>query len=132
MNNDTTTMPAWKMAALLAAYTTYALWSSRDGNGIPLDQTGCIIAENTRKRFSADLQNFWNYCDKAIGKGWDNKEIRSERIAHYFWLCRNGEGSGFDDKNLGAFGRSLAEASERFGPCKLYIRGGLIHASCPT
>lgn len=60
----------------------------------------------------------------------DNKELIAqsgltyEEVGHDFWLTRNGHGTGFWDRGLGAVGTMLSCASEMFGSVDLYVDDG--------
>lgn len=51
------------------------------------------------------------------------------RVAHDFWLTRNGHGAGFWDGDYPEpWGERLTEAAQSFGECNLYIGDdGLIY-----
>ncbi len=68
-------------------------------------------------------------CDAFIKENETTLEdIEASQAGHDFWLTRNGHGVGFLDRNLGAVGKRLYEASKAFGEAFIEVGDdGWIH-----
>src|SRR6266851_3222861 len=96
------------MDKFLASYIETALWSSTDSDGVPLDDSkysDAELAPETLSQFKADCERFETEYRK-LTSGLDDSVLRiipqsncayGDRIAHDFWLTRNGHGAGFWD-----------------------------------
>ena len=90
------------------SYIESALWSSNDGDGVPLDSAKYADAElapETLKKFEADCEQFQAQYAKLIS-GLDDSIYRSFpefHVPHDFWLTRNHHGAG-------CLGRRLSRA----------------------
>ena len=97
--------------SMLTAYLTAALWSSLDGDGLPLDRDYDIedIAEESYKKASSDCEKF----KKMAGALLDGLEM--EEVGHDFWLTRAGHGAGFWDGDYEEdVGEKLTNISKKF------------------
>lgn len=124
--------------AFTRAYIDCALWSStdesNDSGGQPLDQNygpSDLSVETLQSmiddclRFQAEQRTtlhivYLHSKAQAIG-------YAEENAGHDFWLTRNGHGSGFWDREIGARGELLSEAARAFGECSLYVADEEIH-----
>lgn len=117
------------MDSFTLAYLECALWSSTEcddeGNmGQPLDDNydTCDIAPDTLAEMVADCEGFQE------ANADDLADIDDSQAGHYFWLTRNGHGSGFWDRGLGERGDRLTDACKPYGPFDLYVGDdGLVH-----
>ena len=100
----------------LASYLETALWSSTDGGDGNLDDNygPRDVDKGTLNTAKRDLQKFFNQAKKYI-KGLDEK-----KVAHDFWLTRNGHGAGFWDGDY-EFGDELTKIAEKFKQVELYV-----------
>lgn len=104
-------------------YVDCALWASPDAdNGEPLDArytTSDIDADALTKMAavcSAFEAEHVADLDAAEGQGRDRSHL-----GHDLFLSRNGHGTGFWDRDLGALGDRLHAAAERMGESALYV-----------
>lgn len=110
------------------SYIESALWSSIDGEGIPLDDSKYAdteLAPETLKRFEEDCEKFQAQYAKLVAP-LDGQVLRSfppdSHIPHDFWLTRNHHGAGFWDGDYPkAIGEALTNLAHSFGECDLYI-----------
>lgn len=103
-----------------------ALWSSCDDTGEPLDAafTTANIAPETIRQFIIDCTRFQVEHAALLASA----DLSLTQAGHDFWLTRNGHGSGFWDRDLGAIGEALTDAAHAFGEVDLYVGDdGLIH-----
>jgi len=105
--------------SFLNEYVIAALWSSTDGQGIPLDDSFTIsdIDKNSIKEMESD-------CTAFLSKSKDILErvgLDDSQVAHDFWFSRNGHGSGFWDHGLGEDGEELTKIAKSFGECHLEV-----------
>lgn len=100
-------------------YAICALWSSTDGDDVPLDRTYCVgdINEKTLNRMRGDVEEFIDANADALRES----KLTDEQIGHDLWLTRNGHGSGFWDRGLGELGKTLSAAAQRMGSANLYV-----------
>lgn len=112
----------------VSAYTTAALWSSVDDDGVPLehgrDQTD--IASETMFDMIEDCRLFWEQCQEQItcdgGPTGPDGSTQIEMAGHDFWLTRCGHGAGFWDGDWPEpHAQKLTDAAEAFGNVDLYI-----------
>lgn len=120
------------MDKFLASYIETALWSSTDGEGIPLDDSKYAdvkLSPKPLEQFKADCERFQAEYAKLIS-GLDDSVLRSfpqsdhdgDRIAHDFWLTRNRHGAGFWDGDYPEpIATKLTDLARSFGECDLYI-----------
>lgn len=78
------------------AYVIAALWSSTDDNGDPLNSKRDIadIDPATLATMAQEADTFARENRADI----DAAELDDGHAGHYFWLSRNGHGSGFFDE----------------------------------
>lgn len=109
----------------LMQYLTTALWSSTDFDGEPLDSEYTIydINQEDVQEAAADLKSFTEKIDGLV----TNHD--PDRVAHDFWLTRNGHGAGFWDGDY-VNGDKLTEIAKSFGEITPYIGDdGMIYMS---
>lgn len=101
------------------AYIEAALWSSTDDEGEPLDSNynESDIAPETLREMQADCKDF----QEDFGELLYSAHLTSEQEGHNFWLTRNGHGTGFWDRGLGAIGDALTAAAGEYGEYNLYV-----------
>jgi len=109
------------------SYIETALWSSMDNandqGGEPLDANygPDNIDPHTMAQMIADCTAFQERNAELLS----DSGLSDKRAGHYFWLSRNGHGSGFFDENLDA----LQDAAEAYGEFDLYVGDdGVIYA----
>lgn len=111
----------------LEGYFEAALWSSTDEDGNPLDDSHgsddmsseCLRAmqETCTDFINSNSANLAEYADRMKGSEWS----AGSRAGHDFWLTRNGHGTGFWDRGLGALGDRLTSAANVYSSVYLYI-----------
>ena len=104
---------------VLLGYVSCALWSSTDDNDVPLDdgRDFADLPEVTMAKMRADVTAFVaaNLADLQ------RSALDEDQIGHNFWLTRNGHGTGFWDRDLGAVGDRLSAACDLFPSIDLYV-----------
>lgn len=117
-----------RLDAFTRSYIETALWSSTDEStdegGDPLDDnySASDIAAETMVQMVKDCAEFQERYANLLSAS----ELDDEKAGHYFWLSRNGHGSGFFDEDL----EQLQNASELYGEFNLYVGDdGRIHGS---
>ena len=108
MNNE-------KMKSFTDAYIACALWSSTDDNDEPMDNNYCHndIEGGALMRMAGDCAIFLKNNEHLIED--------CSQAGHDFWLTRNGHGTGFWDRGLGAVGEQLTNAAQEFGEANLFV-----------
>lgn len=125
--------PVWTKERTMDEFTTgyieCALWSSvsDDEDGITDEHSISDLAPETLRKMECDCQAFTetyrDWLDKANEMGRDDSHL-----GHDFWLSRNGHGTGFWDRGLGALGDKLHEHAKVMGSIDLYVGDdGLIY-----
>ena len=118
------------MDPFFKAYLEAALWSSTDGNEVPLDRNYTIenIAINTRILMALDCIKFQAVNRAFLALAYtlyksDKCESWTveEQAGHDFWLTRNGHGVGFWDRGLGKIGDLLTDACGEMGSFDLFV-----------
>jgi hypothetical protein len=108
-----------RLDAFTRSYIETALWSSTDNandqGGEPLDKNynADDISPETMAQMIADALKF----QKRNAELLYDSNLDDERAGHYFWLSRNGHGSGFFDEGLD----KLQDAARAYGAFDLYI-----------
>lgn len=113
----------------LDAYVECAMWASTDtipGYG---DDTWVTLDNypahpGLRDALAADLHAF--LTDPAVAADLDATGLAPEVAGHDFWLTRNGHGTGFWDRGLGAAGDRLTAAAHVYGDVNLYLDTDLL------
>lgn len=110
----------------IEAYVEAALWSSVGEDGNALDAKYGI-----EDFHPASMQSIVENCSDFYNDHQDliDSNMTLAQAGHDFWLTRNYHGVGFWDRDLGAIGQDLTEASHTYGECwitegndgKLYI-----------
>lgn len=116
------------ISLFVKSYIETALWSSTDGDGIPLDDSKYADAElapETFGRFVKDCESFMVKYDELTAS-LDDSILRSfppdSHIPHDFWLTRNHHGAGFWDGDYPKpFDKILTDLAQSFGECDLYV-----------
>ncbi len=110
------------------SYIETALWSSMDNadesGGEPLDAnySASDIDPETMAQMIADAYSFQERNAELLS----DSGLSDKRAGFYFWLSRNGHGSGFFDEDLDA----LQDAAKRYGEFDLYVGDdGVIYGS---
>ena len=111
------------------AYVETALWSSTDGDDVPLDKdhSAADIDDDSLAAMIADCRKFQDDNRALIQKAIDSGAVKSgpdygpwARAGHDFWLTRNGAGAGFWDGDWPEEdGAKLTEAAKAFRECYL-------------
>lgn len=123
MKSNSFPFPVATLDKFTRGYVDAALWSSTDGNDVPLDKNYSIsdIEEGSMQRFVADCAKFQAENDADLDTLLTDFYIDRANQGHYFWLDRNRHGAGFQDpNNVGALGKRLADAARRFGEVHNY------------
>lgn len=111
----------WKsLDAFTQGYIECALWAGANEDGEPLDAEWTIfnISDNTLEEIIADCRDFqeFNFADLELA----NEMGRDDsHLGHDFFLSRNGHGTGFWDRGLGAIGDRLHAASKVYSTFEL-------------
>ena len=107
----------------VTSYIKTALWSSIDGEGVPLDDSKYAdskLAPATLRRIKMDCARFIVRGRKLFGEYFTGPQVA--RTAHNFWLTRNHHGAGFWDGDYPEnVGEKLTDLAHSFGECDLYI-----------
>lgn len=119
--------------AFTQGYIECALWSSTDASddsgGDPLDANygpedlsleSLQGAINDCAAFQDEMKGTL-YSAYHHASGYD-----AANAGHDLWLTRNGHGSGFWDRDLGAIGERLSKAAKAYGGVDLVVCGGVI------
>lgn len=114
--------------SVLNSYLGIALWSSVGDDGEPLDAAYSIsdIPKEEQAKAERDLDKFFAEADK-LPPGDEGPSTYFEnqdptRVAHDFWLTRNGHGAGFWDGNYPEpLDTQLTKLAEQFGEVDLYV-----------
>jgi hypothetical protein len=95
------------------------------------------LTKASLERVREDCEGFIEAAQKAAekypGVFWEDDEYdpevmeASSQAGHDFFLTRNGHGTGFWDRGLGAWGRTLTDISKRFGSTYAYASRGHIY-----
>ena len=109
------------LAKFRDAYIDAALWSTNSDKGTPLDRDygPHDFSEAAMQEIVTDCARFIAQCKGLIAS--EGRERALESAAQDFWLTRNGHGAGFWDGDWPTNGAALAEASDSFGPCEIYL-----------
>lgn len=102
----------------LIQYLQTILWSSTDDEGVELDSNYEIedFSPQALSKARLDLNNFWKTSkDLIVGED-------EGKVAHDFWLTRNGHGAGFWDGGYKkSKGEKLTKIAKQFGEITPYI-----------
>ena len=106
---------------VLQSYLVTALWSSTGEDENPLDDDYDIrdFSKEDLYRAKRDLINFFNMAEELLDKE-KEQGITEGRIAHDFWLTRNGHGAGFWDGDY-ENGDELTEIAGKFKGIDIYV-----------
>lgn len=103
------------MDAFTLGYIECALWSENLN-----DVSVSDLSAETLGRLVADAKDFQKtnraLLDRANEQGRDDAHL-----GHDFWLSRNGHGTGFWDRGLGAIGTELHKNAKPYGECHLEL-----------
>ena len=114
--NENTLVTEGVSSQALKSYLETALWSSGDGDLENLDDKYGIrdVDKSALNQAKKDLTKFFAMAKKYI------QGERDEKVAHDFWLTRNGHGAGFWDGNY-EYGDELTKLSKKFGEINPYV-----------
>lgn len=73
------------------------------------------ITSETMAQFRADCAAFYDSCADDLA------DMAPEQAGHDFWLTRNGHGTGFWARGLGARGDRLSDMAQTYGEINLYV-----------
>jgi len=104
-----------EMNTVYDGYKEAALWTSEDEIEVAYGDKA-DIAEETEAEMREDVEAFVDANLKPLVQS----ELASGLIGHNFWLTRNGHGTGFWDRDLGAIGDELTDACKAFPEYSLY------------
>lgn len=133
-------MSPMSLAHFISGYIECALWAE-SANTTDSDRSIGNVAELSdegRARLTTQATTFYNANEQLIAEANDYRDPATElcnprddeHLGHDFWLSRNGHGTGFWDRGLGAVGERLHDAAKHIGQCDLYIGDdGLIYVS---
>lgn len=105
------------------AYVEAALWSSTDesdeSGGVPLDENYSEddLSDEAKHDMFRDVSHFVGANSGLIFRA----GLDAEQVGHDFWLTRNGHGTGFWDRGLGAVGEELSKAAKAYGSSDIYV-----------
>ena len=102
---------ATDLDAFYDQYLETALWSELDDDDEPLD--GTYSADDIAVSSLAEMRS--DCADFVTANTDDLADIDAAQAGHDFWLTRNGHGTGFWDRGLGAIGDRLASAAKVYG-----------------
>ena len=117
-----------KPSRILNSYLETALWSSTTADGDPLDDEFSIsdIPVEEQLKADRDLKKFFAaaealpQADEGPSESFEAQD--GTKVAHDFWLTRNGHGAGFwDGDDPDALGAQLTAIAETFGEVDLYV-----------
>jgi len=123
--------PKWAIDDILSGYIDAALWSEVDESDEPLDSNygpSDVSVESVRK-MRADILKFVRVNRKACAAYVAHRvHGRSDgnayhHLGHDLWLTRNGQGTGFWDRDYGGegwIGEALTRGAEKLGESHLY------------
>lgn len=99
------------------AYVECADWADapRDEDGEESDTIGWHPTALTA--MDAEMDAFLD--DPEVVR--DVVGLEPAQVGHDFWLTRNGHGTGFWDRGLGAVGDRLSVAAHAYGEASLYV-----------
>lgn len=129
MKSNSFPFPVATLDSFTRGYVDAALWSSTDGNDVPLDENYSIsdIDEGSMQRFAADCAKFQEQNEEDLNRLRFEFGIDRANQGHYFWLSRNRHGSSFQDpNNVGALGDRLTKAAQAFGEVHNYEEDGIV------
>lgn len=119
---DGATVRACDLDEFTRAYLECALWSSTE-----VTEDG-EMGDSLNENYSTDdiaLDALQSAIDDCLSFQADNADdlegLDEEQCGHDFWLTRNGHGTGFWDRGLGAIGDRLSKASKPYGSADLYV-----------
>ena len=117
-----------RLDSFTRSYIEAALWSTTDQSdeqgGEPLDANygPDDIDPETMAQMITDCTSFQERNTDLLS----DSGLADKRAGHYFWLSRNGHGSGFFDEDLDA----LQDAARAYGSFDLYVGDdGVIYGS---
>ena len=96
------------------AYVECAVWTTTHEEE-PI--TDYELALGAVEQMTADCAEFY----RAHSETWCDVGLTDEQAGHNFWLTRNGEGTGFWDRGIGAVGDALTAAAKTCGVRDLYV-----------
>jgi hypothetical protein len=121
------------IAEAIAAYLECALWSSLDWPEDQNEEPGPLDDKYSVSDLSdaALAAMTYNVLEFIAANAEDIVEagIDAGQVGHDFWLTRNGHGTGFWDRGLGAVGDRLSAAAKVYGECDIYPVGDRLEIS---
>ena len=101
------------------AYVVAALWASTGDDGEPLDDTYSArdVALSTKRRVLRECGSFLRMAAESD----DDRAMNATEMGHNFFLTRNGHGTGFWDRGIGAAGSRLSKIAKSFGSDDWYV-----------
>lgn len=104
---------------IFRCYVHCALWASTDGQGQSLDDGRDVddLPAKTLAKMHEDVEAFVSANRADLHRS----ALDYAQIGHDFWLTRNGHGSGFWDRGIGAVGDRLTAAAKAWGSADLYL-----------
>lgn len=101
-------------------YVTCALWSSNDEDGDSFNETGFDSGDIASASIASMHEDCRDFLDDNIvdllASG-----MTASSAGNDFWLTRNGHGTGFWDRGLGAVGERLTAAAKVYGGQDMYV-----------
>lgn len=89
------------------------------------------IGAVTRKAMMRDCERFQRENAALLKRAYAAPDYSPGRAGYDFWLTRNGDGTGFWDRDLGEVGKALTKAAEKYGSASLYASRGQVHQEYP-
>jgi hypothetical protein len=109
------------------AYIECALWSSTEcdedgdlGDSLDTNYGPEDITLPTLREMVRDCKAFQKYHAADLAN------LDESQAGHDFWLTRNGHGTGFWDRGLGAIGERLSDAARVYGSVDLMVHRGKV------
>lgn len=103
----------------LRGYLEYALWTSIDDNGTPLEKNYSPddLSPEALAAAIEDCRAFEEECQEL----WQEDGGGPQTAGGDFWLTRNGHGAGFWDGDYPKNGDELTRAAHAYGGADLYV-----------
>lgn len=112
------------MHDFVKSYIETALFATTDDQGDPLDEKYGLknLSQEAAIQMFEDCHKFQEENREDLQTSLNDRFSPEVLGGHYFWLTRNGHGTGFWDGDWPEeAGERLTKAAERFGSSDLYV-----------
>lgn len=116
-----TAVSATYLDTMVEAYLTAAEWTAPDENGMERDLPGGEFRPTAGRDTKTVADARKDCADFVTEAGPLLSEWTADQAGHDFWLTRNGHGTGFWDRGLGAVGDVLTDIAQSFGSEDAYV-----------